>query len=70
MAKLPFRYFVMSSFLTIDHARLPSISHAIAGALSMAAGEYISVASQKDTELADVDKGAPAAGGRACGACR
>ena len=27
-----------------------------AGALSMAAGEYISVASQKDTELADVDK--------------
>ena len=26
------------------------------GALSMAAGEYISVASQKDTELADVDK--------------
>ena len=27
-----------------------------AGALSMAAGEYISVASQKDTELADVEK--------------
>jgi hypothetical protein len=27
-----------------------------AGAMSMAAGEYISVASQKDTEQADVDK--------------
>lgn len=27
-----------------------------AGAMSMAAGEYISVASQKDTEEADVDK--------------
>ncbi|CAK0778924.1 hypothetical protein CVIRNUC_004667 [Coccomyxa viridis] len=35
---------------------LSGISALVAGALSMAAGEYISVASQKDTELADVDK--------------
>ena len=32
------------------------ISWAYAGAMSMAAGEYISVSSQKDTEEADVEK--------------
>ncbi|KAK9916061.1 hypothetical protein WJX75_008011 [Coccomyxa subellipsoidea] len=35
---------------------LSGLSALVAGAMSMAAGEYISVASQKDTEEADVDK--------------
>ena len=36
--------------------RLAGIAAWIAGALSMAVGEYISVASQRDTELADIEK--------------
>ncbi|GLC45708.1 hypothetical protein PLESTF_000470700 [Pleodorina starrii] len=36
--------------------RLAGVAAWIAGALSMAAGEYISVASQRDTEEADVEK--------------
>ncbi|KAG2454511.1 hypothetical protein HYH02_000358 [Chlamydomonas schloesseri] len=36
--------------------RLAGIAAWIAGALSMAVGEYISVASQRDTEMADVEK--------------
>ncbi|CAL8470039.1 g9581 [Coccomyxa elongata] len=35
---------------------LSGLSALVAGAMSMAAGEYISVASQKDTEEADVEK--------------
>lgn len=35
---------------------LSGVSALVAGAMSMAAGEYISVASQRDTEQADVDK--------------
>jgi VIT1/CCC1 family predicted Fe2+/Mn2+ transporter len=35
-----------------------------AGALSMAAGEYVSVSSQADTEQADLDVGASRAGAR------
>ncbi|KAK9808900.1 hypothetical protein WJX72_006067 [[Myrmecia] bisecta] len=35
---------------------LSGLSALVAGALSMAAGEYISVASQRDTEQADVNK--------------
>ncbi|KAL3154742.1 hypothetical protein ABBQ38_011290 [Trebouxia sp. C0009 RCD-2024] len=35
---------------------LSGLSALVAGAMSMAAGEYISVASQRDTEQADVDK--------------
>lgn len=41
--------------LDLPHFCFDMMTHT-AGALSMAAGEYISVASQKDTELADVDK--------------
>jgi VIT1/CCC1 family predicted Fe2+/Mn2+ transporter len=36
--------------------RLAGIAGWIAGALSMACGEYISVASQRDTEEADIEK--------------
>lgn len=35
---------------------LSGLSALVAGAMSMAAGEYISVASQRDTEQADIDK--------------
>ena len=36
--------------------RLSGVAALIAGALSMAAGEYVSVASQRDAEQADIDK--------------
>lgn len=39
----------------ISTLRLAGVSGLIAGALSMAVGEYISVASQKDAELADIE---------------
>lgn len=41
---------------TLATMRLAGIASWIAGALSMAVGEYISVASQRDTELADIEK--------------
>lgn len=36
--------------------RLAGVAGLVAGALSMACGEYISVASQKDAEEADIEK--------------
>jgi len=39
-----------------DHILIVAIAALVAGALSMAAGEYVSVSSQADTELADLEK--------------
>lgn len=39
-----------------DPVLLAALSGLVAGALSMAAGEYVSVSSQADTELADLDR--------------
>ena len=36
--------------------QLAGVAGLVAGALSMAAGEYISVSSQKDAEEADIEK--------------
>ena len=36
--------------------QLAGVAGMVAGALSMAAGEYVSVASQKDAEEADIEK--------------
>ena len=41
---------------SLQSMRLAGLSAWIAGALSMGLGEYISVASQLDTEAADVEK--------------
>src|ERR671911_34302 len=37
-----------------DPLRRPEIAALVAGALSMAAGEYVSVSSQRDSEVADL----------------
>ena len=47
---------------SLQSMRLAGLSAWIAGALSMGLGEYISVASQLDSEAADVEKVRP--GGR------
>ncbi|GIL89751.1 hypothetical protein Vretimale_16599 [Volvox reticuliferus] len=41
---------------SLSTMRLAGVASWIAGALSMAVGEYISVSSQRDTEVADIEK--------------
>lgn len=47
---------VAAGGVTQSHVLLTGIAGLVAGALSMAAGEYISVQSQADTENADMDR--------------
>jgi VIT1/CCC1 family predicted Fe2+/Mn2+ transporter len=45
---------VASSGASLEAVRIAGIAGLVAGAMSMAAGEYVSVASQRDTEEADL----------------
>ncbi len=47
---------VASSHATRDSIFIAGLSALVAGALSMAAGEYVSVSSQADSERADIDR--------------
>ncbi len=47
---------VASAQPTRDAVVLAAVAGLVAGALSMAAGEYVSVSSQADTEKADLDR--------------
>jgi VIT1/CCC1 family predicted Fe2+/Mn2+ transporter len=48
--------FSLSCTCCCSPVQLAGVAGLFAGALSMAAGEYISVASQKDAEEADIEK--------------
>ncbi len=45
---------VAAASATVDNILLAGVAGIVAGAMSMAAGEYVSVSSQSDTEAADV----------------
>ena len=47
---------VAAASTTIEPIVLATVAGLVAGALSMAAGEYVSVSSQTDTEKADIDR--------------
>lgn len=47
---------VSAASLTREPIVLATVAGLVAGALSMAAGEYVSVSSQTDTELADIER--------------
>jgi vacuolar iron transporter family protein len=47
---------VTAASLTREPIVLATVAGLVAGALSMAAGEYVSVSSQTDTELADIER--------------
>ncbi len=47
---------VAAAHATHSSVMVAGVAGLVAGAMSMAAGEYVSVHSQKDTELADIDK--------------
>ncbi len=47
---------VIASGVDREHILLVAVAALVAGALSMAAGEYVSVSSQADTEKADLEK--------------
>lgn len=47
---------VASSHATRDSILIAGLSALVAGALSMAAGEYVSVSSQAESERADIDR--------------
>jgi len=47
---------VAASGTTLKNIIIAAISGLIAGAMSMAAGEYVSVSSQADTEKADLER--------------
>ena len=46
---------VAAAGATIDNILLAGIAGLVAGTMSMAAGEYVSVSSQSDTEKADLE---------------
>ncbi|SKA18363.1 VIT1/CCC1 transporter family protein [Sediminibacterium ginsengisoli] len=47
---------VTAANVTKEHILLTTVAGLVAGALSMAAGEYVSVSSQTDTEKADIER--------------
>ncbi len=51
---------VAAANATADSVLVTAVAGVVAGAMSMAAGEYVSVSSQADTERADLDRDPPA----------